>query len=98
MPRPRDIATTLTTLAGTESLVADQASGNVGKITADNARRFLATQPRTTFSNANYTVLATDRYVAQTGSMSTPRTVTLPAANAVPAGTTVTISDESGSV
>lgn len=53
---------------------------------------------RTTFSNANYTVLATDRYVAQVGTMSAARTVTLPAANAVSAGYEITVADESGSV
>jgi hypothetical protein len=52
---------------------------------------------RVTFSNANYTVNATDRYVAQTGSLSAVRTVTLPAANAVAAGYEITIADESGS-
>lgn len=53
---------------------------------------------RTTFSNADYTVLDTDRYVVQIGTMSADRTVTLPAANSVPHGTNITIADESGTV
>lgn len=53
---------------------------------------------RTTFANADYTVLATDRYVAQTGTLSAARTVTLPAASGVPAGWRVTVADESGTV
>lgn len=51
---------------------------------------------RSIFSNASYTVLATDVYVAQVGTLSASRTVTLPAANAVPAGYSVVIADESG--
>lgn len=50
---------------------------------------------RVTFSNADYTVDPTDAYVAQVGTLSAPRTVTLPAANAVPAGHLLTIADES---
>jgi hypothetical protein len=53
---------------------------------------------RTAVNNADYTVLATDRYVAQTGTMSAPRTFTLPAASAVTAGTELVIKDESGTV
>lgn len=53
---------------------------------------------RTTFSNADYSALATDRYIAQTGTMSAVRTVTLPAASSVPAGKPLTIADESGTV
>jgi hypothetical protein len=53
---------------------------------------------RTIFSNANYTVLATDVGVFQTGAMSAPRTVTLPAASTVAAGIEIYIGDESGSV
>lgn len=53
---------------------------------------------RSTFSNANYTVLTTDRFVAQTGTLSAPRTVTMPAASSVAAGTSIVIADESGTV
>lgn len=58
----------------------------------------LAVDKRTTFSNADYTAVATDKFVAQIGTLTLPRTVTLPAANAVNAGFELTISDESGSV
>lgn len=51
---------------------------------------------RVTFSNANYTAVSTDRIVAQTGTLSAQRTVTLPAASAVLPGTMLTIVDESG--
>lgn len=62
------------------------------------AKTLLKQTGRTTFSNADYTVLPTDRYVAQVGTMSTSRVVTLPSAASVPAGTTITIRDESGTV
>jgi len=51
------------------------------------------------FSNAAYTSVATGPgYIAQTGTLSASRQVTLPAANAVPAGTEIVVVDESGTV
>lgn len=72
------------------------ADGGTGASTAPAAVANLF--PRTTFSNANYTVLTTDSYVAQTGTMSAARTATLPAANTVAAGKSIVIADESGTV
>jgi hypothetical protein len=66
--------------------------------TAAAARTTLQVEGRTTFSNAAYTALATDKYIAQVGTLSASRTVTLPAASAVPAGYVLIIADESGSV
>lgn len=51
---------------------------------------------RTTVNNANYTGVATDRYIAQTGTLSATRNWTLPFANTVAAGEVVTVGDESG--
>lgn len=51
---------------------------------------------RTTVNASNYTMLSTDRYVGQTGSISSPLTWQLPLSNSVPAGTILTVSDESG--
>ena len=62
------------------------------------ARTNLGIIGRATFSNADYSTLTTDRYVAQTGSLTLPRTVTLPAASSVQAGWELIIADESGSV
>jgi hypothetical protein len=54
---------------------------------------------RVTFSNAAYTIVATDSvFVAQTGTMSAARIVTLPAASSFTAGAFITIVDESGTV
>jgi hypothetical protein len=63
-----------------------------------------ATQPatafqrisRTTVNNVNYTAVGTDRYIAQTGTLSATRNWTLPFANTVAAGEIVTTGDESG--
>jgi len=52
----------------------------------------------TTFSNANYTVAATDVAVFQVGTMTAARTVTLPAASSVAAGIEIYIGDGSGTV
>lgn len=51
---------------------------------------------RTTVNNANYTGVTGDRYIAQIGTLSATRNWTLPLSNTVPAGTLVTIADESG--
>ena len=51
---------------------------------------------RQTFSNAAATITAGNNYIAQTGTMSTNRVLTLPAANAVQAGSAITVVDESG--
>lgn len=53
---------------------------------------------RTTFSNANYTILTTNCYVAQIGTMSAPRTVTMPSATSAGAGAVIIVADESGTV
>ena len=64
--------------------------------TALDAKRTLA---RVTFSDADYTITASkDTVVAQNGTMSATRTVTLPAASSVPAGTEIMIQDKSGTV
>lgn len=82
------------TIAG----VIPVANGGTGAITAPLARVGLNIDQRSTFSDAPYTVLSTDRYVAQVGSMTAPRVVTLPLANSVNAGQTLKIVDESGTV
>lgn len=51
---------------------------------------------RVTFSNADFTAVSTNRIVAQVGTMSALRTVTLPAASAVLPGTMIDLVDESG--
>ena len=51
---------------------------------------------RTTFSNASATIAYPTTTLAQTGTLSASRTVTLPAANTYPAGTKLTVVDESG--
>ena len=55
-------------------------------------------QNRVTFSNANASCASSTRRLAQVGSMSASRTVTLPAANSVDAGTEIVVCDESGTV
>jgi hypothetical protein len=54
-------------------------------------------QSRASFSNTNYTISTNVSYVAQTGTLSAPRTVTLPSAATATAGKRITIADESGS-
>jgi hypothetical protein len=49
---------------------------------------------RTTFSNTNYSVLSTDRYVAQIGTLTAIRTATMPLASTVPAGETIVVANE----
>lgn len=60
------------------------------------ARLALDITRRTTFSNADYSIVETDKVVSQIGTLSAPRTLTLPAANTVPAGEELIIVDDSG--
>lgn len=85
------------TAANVTGIVA-LANGGTNASTAATARVSLNIDERSTFSNAPYTVLNTDRYVAQIGTMSATRIVTLPTASSVNAGQTITIADESGTV
>lgn len=79
--------------------VAAIANGGTGQTTAKAARgpSGLNIDERTTVSNVNYTILSTDRYVGQIGTLSAVRTFTLPAANSLNAGQVLIIADESGS-
>ncbi|CAN5798004.1 hypothetical protein BH09VER1_BH09VER1_48450 [soil metagenome] len=61
-------------------------------------RNTAATSVRTSFSNANYFATTCDRYLAQIGTLSASRTVTLPSASTYPADMPFTVNDESGSV
>lgn len=75
-------------------------NGGTSQTTAQSARgpSGLNIDERTTVNNTNYTVVSTDRYVAQIGTMSASRTFTLPAANSINAGQVLMIIDESGTV
>jgi hypothetical protein len=92
---------------GFQSLVNAQlptvtiAKGGTGQVTALAARgpSGLNVESRTTFSNANYTILAADNYVATTTTaFSAARTVTLPAANSLNAGERLYIGDDGGAI
>lgn len=67
---------------------------------ADKAagRAALEIARRTTVNNTNYTIIATDKVVAQTGTMTAARTFTLPSAALYPAGEELIIIDQSGTV
>jgi len=62
------------------------------------ARTNLNVDKRSGFSDVAYVVLTTDKYVAQTGTLTLSRAVTLPAASAINAGRELIIADESGTV
>lgn len=66
-------------------------------LTADKAaaRAALDIARRTTVSNADYTIVATDKYVSQITTLTANRTFTLPAASAYPAGEELVVSDQS---
>lgn len=67
---------------------------------ADKAagRAALGIARRTAVSNADYTILVTDKVIAQTGTMSAARTFSLPSAASFPAGEELIIIDQSGTV
>lgn len=72
------------------------ADGTNEKITAGNAAIALErlAAVRSTFSDADYTIQTTDRYVASITTLTSLRTLTLPAASAFPTGVPLVISDE----
>ena len=69
-------------------------------VTAQNARSglLLNLESITTFGNANYTALATDKYISTSATLSPDRTVTLPLANTFNPGQDITISDDAGAI
>lgn len=91
----------LTTIAGltptTDNFLAAASSAWASRTPAQ-ARVQIGLDKRTTVNNADYTILATDRYIAQIGTLSAARTLTLPAANSVNAGQQIIIKDESGTI
>lgn len=78
-------------------LAAVASSGSASDLTTGTLPAARLPISRTVVADANYTMLATDTYVALT-SITSPRTLRLPAANTVPAGKTIRIADESGAV
>ena len=76
------------------------ANGGTGQVTAAAARgpSGLDIDQRTSVNNTNYTILSTDRYIGQIGTLTAPITITLPAASSVNAGQILVIQDESGSL
>lgn len=72
--------------------VAGIAAANVQAVVAELAR------PRATGDNSARTILSTERDVILTAALTAARVWTLPAANAVPAGTAVSVADEVGGI
>lgn len=68
------------------------------KTTLDNLPTTTTGDAYTGRGDAAYVILATDRYIGLTATLTAPRAWTLPAASAVPAGTRITIHDEAGGI
>jgi hypothetical protein len=66
--------------------------------TLDNVPTTTTGDGRTGHGDSNYVILNTDRYVALTATFTAPRVWSLPAANTVPAGTRMSITDEVGGI
>ena len=73
---------------------------SAGTVAAGDDVRFnnILSINRDTFSDTNKTVSSSTRQLAQIGTLTAARTVTLPLANTVPAGSELEILDESGTV
>jgi hypothetical protein len=70
----------------------------LGSTNKAEGRANLSIDRRATVDDTNYTILATDKVVAQIGTMSAARTFSLPAASTVEAGAMIIIIDESGTI
>jgi hypothetical protein len=90
------------TIAQLLAKISAQYSANIvtflGSANNAEARANLEIDRRTTVDDAIYTILATDKVVAQIGTMSAARVWSLPAASTFPAGGELIIIDESGTV
>lgn len=69
-------------------------------VTAKDSRssQLLNIESITAFGNADYTALATDRYIATSVPLTADRNIVLPLANSFNAGQSLTIADDAGSV
>lgn len=70
----------------------------IEKVRLDNLPATTNPTPRTSFGDANYTALTTDRYVGLTATLTAPRTLTVPAASLFAAGAPLIIQDEDGGI
>ena len=92
-----------TVAAGDDARLSDTRTPTDGSVTDAKVAANAAIHPskldtaRVTFSDANFTVPSTARQV-DCLAITAPRTVTLPAASSVPAGTEILIADVSGSL
>ena len=93
--------TALATTAYTDAAAAlklAKASNLSDVASAATARVNLGIDSRTARGDANYTILATDRFVCINAAFTASRTFTYPAANSVNAGTALVVLDEIGTV
>ncbi len=84
----------------TSATIADASAVGRSILTAPSlaAERGLIIDQRTAVSDANYAILATDRYVATSVAFSAPRSWTLPPASTMNPGQEIVIYDEAGAV
>lgn len=90
------------TVAQLKEKISSQYSSDIdsflGSANKEEGRANLSIDRRVAVDNADYTILATDKVVAQIGTMSAARIFTLPDASTVQAGAEIIVIDESGSV
>jgi hypothetical protein len=93
---------TKVTIAQVKAKISSQYSSDINSFLSSTnkaaGRANLSIDRRVAVDNADYTILNTDKVVAQIGTMSAPRTFSLPAASTVQAGAEIIVIDESGSV
>ncbi|UQS95234.1 tail spike protein [Pseudanabaena phage Pam5] len=76
----------------------DTATGEYKTATLDQLPTTTTGDVRTARGDANYAILAADRYVALTASLTTARTWSLPAASTVTGGIRIAVYDEAGGI
>ena len=90
------------TIAQLKAKLSSQYSSDINSFLSSankaEGRANLSIDRRVAVDNADYTILATDKVVAQIGTMSALRTFSLPPANTMNAGAEIIVIDESGSV
>lgn len=76
----------------------DETTGEYKTATLDQLPTTTTGDVRTARGDANYAILAADRYVALTASLTTARTWSLPAASTVTGGIRIAVYDEAGGI
>lgn len=102
VPDTGTIANSMLATMSAKTLKANATAGTASPTDVDaktaRSSSLLNIEAITTFGDANYTALSTDRYISTSAALTAQRTVTLPLANTFNAGQSITVADDFGGI